>query len=70
VSSRNITDDRLAWSINDFARALGVSGGLIRLEIARGRLKAAHVGRRVVISRAEGDRYLKVSESDDARNGR
>ena len=53
------TFDRLvALSVEQFASQLGVSTGLVRLEIARGRLRASRVGRRVVILRDDAERYL------------
>jgi hypothetical protein len=55
--------ERLAYSIREFAGALCVSPGLIRLEITRGRLRPARVGgRRVVIPVEEAKRYF-----DEAR---
>jgi hypothetical protein len=55
--------ERLAYSIREFASALCVSPGLIRLEIARGRLRPARVGsRRTVIPVEEAKRYF-----DEAR---
>jgi hypothetical protein len=67
MSTESITQNCLAWSIRDFAHAIGVSTGLLRLEIARGRLRPARIGRRLVISRVEGERYLKAGEGATAR---
>jgi excisionase family DNA binding protein len=49
---------RVAFSVAELAAQLGVSEGLLRLEIQRGRLKPARVGRRLVIMKPELDRYL------------
>jgi excisionase family DNA binding protein len=49
----------LAHSLHDAAQRLGgVSVSFLRLEIARGRLRAAHCGRRVLIAHDELLRYL------------
>jgi excisionase family DNA binding protein len=61
MATTNLTglkDDRLAFSVVEAARLLGVSPGLLRLEITRGKLKPQRVGRRVVLSRKELDSYL------------
>lgn len=50
--TRNVTDKnerRRAFSIKALAESYEISEGLVRLEIARGHLKAARIGRRVVI---------------------
>jgi hypothetical protein len=62
MSRESITKAPLAWGIREFSAALGVSASLIRLEIARGRLRPAHVGRRVVIPAIEAQRYLEMNQ--------
>jgi hypothetical protein len=54
---------KLAHSINETARALGISPGLVRLEKARGRLRPTYVARRVLIMPDELDRYLAAGSS-------
>ena len=54
-----------ARSVADVAAHLGISPGLVRLEIARGKLKVARIGRRVIISDAAIQRWLEAS--DDKR---
>lgn len=49
---------KLAWTLEELAHSLGVSVPFLRLEIKRGRLRAAHLGRRVVLLDAEVRRYL------------
>jgi excisionase family DNA binding protein len=49
---------KLGWTLAELARSLSVSVPFIRLEVKRGRLKAAHLGRRVVVLDAEVRRYL------------
>lgn len=47
-----------ALSVIEVAAELGVSEQLVRLEIQREQLKASRFGRRVIIQRADLDRYL------------
>jgi excisionase family DNA binding protein len=50
VSNRRIIGQpRNAWSIAEVAERNGVSRQFVRLEIARGRLKAKKIARRVLI---------------------
>ncbi len=49
---------RVAYRVSEVARALGVSAGLVRLEIARGNLGAVRVGRRVLIHAAEFEAFV------------
>jgi excisionase family DNA binding protein len=63
VSEKSSTP-KLGWTIDELARSLSVSVPFIRLEVKRGRLKAAHLGRRVVVLDTEVRRYLaQASES-------
>ena len=56
---------KLGWTLDDLAHSLSVSVPFLRLEIKRGRLRAAHLGRRVVVLDAEVRRYL--AEASGAR---
>ena len=56
---------KLGWTLEELARSLGVSVPFLRLEVKRGRLKAAHLGRRVVLLDSDVQRYL-VEASDKA----
>jgi excisionase family DNA binding protein len=61
----NVTDQsRLAWSLPDLARDLSVSVPFLRLELRRGRLRAARLGRRVVILDEEVRRYLAAASNE------
>jgi excisionase family DNA binding protein len=61
------TGDALwASGIADVAKRLSVSPGLIRLEIARGALRPLRLGRRVLISRRELERYLAQRSDNQA----
>jgi hypothetical protein len=54
---------RMAYSIGEIALAIGVSAAFLRLEIARGRLRAKHLSRRVIVTADALAEYL----ADDAR---
>ncbi len=54
---------KLGWTLNDLAHSLSVSVPFLRLEIKRGRLRAAHFGRRVVVLDPEVRRYLVEATS-------
>ncbi len=49
---------KLGWTLDELSRSLSVSVPFLRLEVKRGRLKAAHLGRRVVVLDTEVRRYL------------
>ena len=61
----NNTAPKLGWTLDELAHSLSVSIPFLRLEIKRGRLRAAHLGRRVVVLDAEVRRYL-AGASDHA----
>lgn len=50
--------NRIAMSVSEAAKALGVSKGLLRMEIARGLLPSRRVGRRIVILVKDLNTYL------------
>jgi hypothetical protein len=49
---------KLGWTFEQLASSLSVSVPFLRLEVKRGRLKAAHLGRRVVLLDCDVQRYL------------
>ncbi|WP_425158233.1 helix-turn-helix domain-containing protein [Candidatus Binatus sp.] len=57
---------RAPYSIAEIAQRFGVSPGLVRLEISRGRLKAGRIGRRVVVSQRAIDNWLERGADDFA----
>ena len=57
-SSESLRSPKLGWTLDDLAHSLSVSVPFLRLEVKRGRLKAAHLGRRVVVLDSEVRRYL------------
>ncbi|GEM_PF-2917472 len=60
VTQNETGSQRAAYSIAEVAQRFGVSQGLIRLQILRGKLKAGRIGRRVVISAGEVDRLIEA----------
>jgi hypothetical protein len=63
--TRNATDyekgERLAFSVKGLAHAYSVSPSLIRLEIARHRLRVSRIGRRLVIPVEAVNEWLSLS---------
>ncbi len=60
--TKSVTNGR---SVKAIAADFGISPGLVRLEIARGRLKPLRIGRRVIITDAAIQKWLDAS--GDAR---
>jgi excisionase family DNA binding protein len=54
---------KLGWTVEELARSLSVSVPFLRLEIKRGKLRATHLGRRVVLFDNEVRRYLAEADS-------
>ncbi len=52
---------RLAYSVEESAKVLSVSPQFVRLEITRGNLHPARLGRRVLVTSEELRRYLDAS---------
>lgn len=52
------SNPKLGWTLVELAHSLGVSVPFLRLEIKRGRLRAARLGRRIVLIDSEVRRYL------------
>ena len=67
ADSERLSTPKLGWTLDELASSLGVSVPFIRLEVKRGRLKAAHLGRRVVVLDSEVHRYL-AQASDASRS--
>jgi excisionase family DNA binding protein len=57
-NEKKLNSPKLGWTLEELAHSLGVSVPFLRLEVKRGRLHAAHLGRRVVLLDAEVRRYL------------
>jgi excisionase family DNA binding protein len=58
MQNENNSTPKLGWTLEELARSLSVSVPFLRLEIKRGRLRAAHLGRRIVVLDSEVRRYL------------
>jgi hypothetical protein len=56
---------KLGWTLDELARSLSVSVPFLRLEVKRGRLRVAHLGRRVVVLDSEVRRYLTDASGQD-----
>lgn len=61
---------RLMLGIAEAAERIGVSAGFLRLEIRRGALSAKRLGRRVLISVAELERYLQPDDEPSITGSR
>jgi len=62
-----VSSARLAWGLEEFAAATDTSVSFIRLEIRRGKIHPARLGRRVVILDREAQRYLAAGLEVAAR---
>lgn len=62
---KKFSNEKLGWTFEELAHSLSVSAPFLRLEVKRGRLKAAHLGRRVVLLDSDVRRYL-AEASDQA----
>ncbi len=61
VENRERLQPKLGWTLYELARGLGVSVPFLRLEVKRGKLRAAHLGRRVILLDPEVRRYLAAA---------
>lgn len=61
MKKENKPPQRAAFGVAEVAERYGVSAGLLRLEIARGRLRAHRIGRRQIILLTDFENYLKVT---------
>jgi excisionase family DNA binding protein len=51
-------NQKLAWSLNEVALALGISLNSVRSTVASGQLRTKRIGRRVLVLDEELKRYL------------
>ncbi len=71
MSAASVTEtgkatDRMAFRVPEAAALIGVSAAYVRLELARGNLKATRLGRRIALMRAELERYLASHQTRSA----
>lgn len=64
---QEMTDERIAWSIEEFAGQLGISRSAAYSELARGRLASSKIGKRRIVTKAQRDAYLALLEGGCAR---
>ena len=62
---KKFKNPKLGWTFEELANSQSVSVPFLRLEVKRGRLKAARLGRRVVLLDSDVQRYL-AEASDSA----
>jgi excisionase family DNA binding protein len=55
---KKFDNPKLGWTFEELAKSLSVSVPFLRLEVKRGRLKAARLGRRVVLLDGDVQRYV------------
>jgi hypothetical protein len=65
--SKSDSAPKLGWTLDELARSLSVSVPFLRLELKRGHLNAAHLGRRVVVLDTEVRRYLAEASAAGLR---
>jgi excisionase family DNA binding protein len=66
MKQENHSTPKLGWTLDELSDSLSVSVPFLRLEIKRGRLRAAHLGRRIVILDAELQKYLACANGQAA----
>ncbi len=59
----SVTQNKLAYSVEEISAQTSLSKAFLRLEIKRGNLKATHFGRRVLITAASLNSYLNKGEN-------
>lgn len=58
--------ERVAYSVQEIAEAIGAHPQTVRLEIARGNLRATRFARRLLVLKSEFDRYLAARATEEA----
>jgi excisionase family DNA binding protein len=62
-------EHRVAWSIEDAARAMGISKSTMRRAIAQGSLSVSRIGRRIVISDEILHRFVQDQSTSTSERG-
>ncbi|MEJ7860004.1 MAG: helix-turn-helix domain-containing protein [Pyrinomonadaceae bacterium] len=58
-----VQHDKLAYSIRELSKLVGICERKIYYEIEQGKLKISRIGRRILIRANEIDRWLQEAES-------
>ncbi len=67
VGGESITQDRLAYSVEEISQQTTLSKAFLRNEIRAKRLKVKRCGRRVLILKDDFLNYLNEGEKDDGK---
>ncbi len=62
-----ITQNKMAYSVEEISAQSSLSKAFVRLEIKRGKLKAGKFGRRVLVSANNLKSYLNEGENENAK---
>ena len=65
-TSERVVLDKLAYSIPNFAKAVDMSVEAVRQQIRDGKLVVGYPNSKPIISRTEGERWLKALPSERA----
>ncbi len=63
----SVTQNKMAYSIEQISEQTSLSKAFLRLEIKRGKLKAGKFGRRVLISANSLKSYLNEGENENEK---
>jgi hypothetical protein len=55
---RNVTLKKLCWSLAELSQSTGLSIGLLRKEISQGCLRARRIGRRLIVTEQDWERFV------------
>ena len=58
--------DKISYSVEELAEAMGLSDSYLRKEIYAGNLRSKKVGRRVLILRKDAESFLEQFESAES----
>ncbi len=67
IAEENITQYRMAYSVEEISQQTTLSKAFLRNEIRAGRLKVKRCGRRVLILKDDFLNYLNEGEKDDEK---
>jgi excisionase family DNA binding protein len=68
ATQKNITQNKLAFSIDEIATLTSLSKAFVRLEIKEGRINATRFGRRILIMKDDLRSYLENGSPGKAEN--